>query len=315
MGTPSSITTSTTNTVSTGTHTHTLDLSGRNISTQHSLTGGGTLAANRTLNLVNDVATPGNSKYYGTNSGGTRGWYDLPAGGSTTLTATEIAFGSGTNTVTSSPLMTFNTADSTFLISSTNASLSFTAGSVGTLTYTSPTGNDSQSALMVRNGSNNNFAVQKSGHIKVKSLTAPSSGDAGFGKIWAQSNGGLYYSYEGNRDVDLTGMIRPTTTSSPSGSFSHDASQYNLGGYIISTTSAVTVSINYLSSGMQGTIFLNIGANNPSSITVNAYSGNGTGSLTTKVIGSAIGSTANKSTSITYTCVGSNVYLVYGREN
>ena len=30
----------------------------------------------------NDEDTPGNSKYYGTNSGGTKGWFDLPAGGS-----------------------------------------------------------------------------------------------------------------------------------------------------------------------------------------------------------------------------------------
>jgi hypothetical protein len=32
--------------------------------------------------LVNDNATPGNSKYYGTDSGGTKGFFDLPSGGS-----------------------------------------------------------------------------------------------------------------------------------------------------------------------------------------------------------------------------------------
>ena len=74
MGTPSSITTSTTNNVSTGTHTHALDLSGRSVSTTNSLTGGGNLGSNLTLQLVNDAASPGNNKVYGTNGSGTRGW-------------------------------------------------------------------------------------------------------------------------------------------------------------------------------------------------------------------------------------------------
>lgn len=50
----------------------------RSVATQHSLTGGGDLSADRTLNLVGDTASPGASKYYGTNAGSTRGWYDLP---------------------------------------------------------------------------------------------------------------------------------------------------------------------------------------------------------------------------------------------
>ena len=74
MGTPSSITTSSTNSASSGTHTHVLDLSGRSVLTTNSLTGGGNLSASRTLQLVNDVTSPGNNKVYGTNSSGTRGW-------------------------------------------------------------------------------------------------------------------------------------------------------------------------------------------------------------------------------------------------
>jgi hypothetical protein len=31
--------------------------------------------------LVNDAAAPGNSKYYGTDGSGTKGFFDLPAGG------------------------------------------------------------------------------------------------------------------------------------------------------------------------------------------------------------------------------------------
>jgi hypothetical protein len=47
----------------------------RNVNTQYSLTGGGQLNADLTLNLVNDTASPGNSMVYGTSSGGTRGWF------------------------------------------------------------------------------------------------------------------------------------------------------------------------------------------------------------------------------------------------
>lgn len=49
----------------------------RTISTTHSITGGGNLSANRTLSLVNDVASPGNNFFYGTNGTGVRGWYDF----------------------------------------------------------------------------------------------------------------------------------------------------------------------------------------------------------------------------------------------
>ena len=53
----------------------------RAINTQHSLTGGGDLSADRTLALVGDTASPGNNKVYGTDGSGTRGWKDDPAGG------------------------------------------------------------------------------------------------------------------------------------------------------------------------------------------------------------------------------------------
>lgn len=78
MGTPSTLTLSTTNSASGTTHTHVLDLSGRAVYTQHSLMGGGTLGIDRTLSLVGDVASPGVGKFYGTNGVGTRGWYDSP---------------------------------------------------------------------------------------------------------------------------------------------------------------------------------------------------------------------------------------------
>jgi hypothetical protein len=53
-------------------------LSTRLISTSMSLTGGGSLEANRTLALVGDVTTPGLNKVYGTDAVGARGWRDIP---------------------------------------------------------------------------------------------------------------------------------------------------------------------------------------------------------------------------------------------
>lgn len=73
----------------------------RQIKTIGSLTGGGTLAADRTLQLVGDVGAPGNNFYYGTNGAGTKGFYAIPnsvftkgaqwinAGGGAVLTPTN----------------------------------------------------------------------------------------------------------------------------------------------------------------------------------------------------------------------------------
>jgi hypothetical protein len=98
-----------------------------------SLTGGGDLSANRTISLVNDSSTPGNSKYYGTDSSGAKGYFTLPAGGSSlaiddegsplTAAATSINFvGSGvtatnsgndiTVTIPDTPIETVNTVAS-----------------------------------------------------------------------------------------------------------------------------------------------------------------------------------------------------------
>ncbi len=58
------------------------------VNTRYSLIGGGALSASLTLNLVNDVALPGNNKYYATNGSGIRGWLADPylAGGMSVAT-------------------------------------------------------------------------------------------------------------------------------------------------------------------------------------------------------------------------------------
>ncbi len=56
------------------------------VATTGSLTGG-TITTTGTLSLVNDNASPGNSYYYGTDSGGTKGFFALPTGTVTSITA------------------------------------------------------------------------------------------------------------------------------------------------------------------------------------------------------------------------------------
>lgn len=66
-------------------------LSTRSVATQHSLTGGGNLSADRTLSLVNDTAAPGNNKVYGTDGSGARGWKADSAGGGMTAYGPQAA--------------------------------------------------------------------------------------------------------------------------------------------------------------------------------------------------------------------------------
>ena len=57
-----------------------------------SVTGGGDLKENRVFSLVGDSLTPGNSKYYGTNAAGERGFHDFTSTGEIT-TASNIGAG------------------------------------------------------------------------------------------------------------------------------------------------------------------------------------------------------------------------------
>ena len=91
-------------------HTH----SNISVSTQHSLTGGGDLSTNRTLSLVNDAASPGNSYYYGTNGAGAKGWYALPSPGTGTVTSVSVVTANGfagdVATATTTPAITLRTS-------------------------------------------------------------------------------------------------------------------------------------------------------------------------------------------------------------
>lgn len=88
-------------------------------STTGSIQGGGTLAADRTLTLVNDAAAPGASKYYGTDSGGTKGYFSIGGG-----SVTSISVGTG--------LATSSTGSTTPITSTGTLYLKDTAVTAGT---------------------------------------------------------------------------------------------------------------------------------------------------------------------------------------
>ena len=89
----------------------------RQVATTNSLTGGGDLSADRTLSLVNDQASPGANKVYGTDSSGTKGWKADPSGGGGILHAT--ASGTNTYTATIAGVTAYNDGDA-YLIRFTN---------------------------------------------------------------------------------------------------------------------------------------------------------------------------------------------------
>ena len=76
----------------------------RQINTVKSLTGGGTLTANLTLELVNDSSSPGNSHFYGTDGSGAKGWYALSAFGGGTVTSVDVSGGTTGLTTTGGPI-------------------------------------------------------------------------------------------------------------------------------------------------------------------------------------------------------------------
>jgi hypothetical protein len=83
----------------------------RTVNGQYSITNGGPLSSNITLNLVGDISIPGGSKYYGTDGAGTRGWYTLSSGGS----VSSVGISMPTDfVVTGSPVTTTGTFGITY---------------------------------------------------------------------------------------------------------------------------------------------------------------------------------------------------------
>lgn len=105
-------------------------------------TGGGTtytfadslVNTSGTVTLVNDSATPGNSKYYGTNSGGTLGYFSLPSPGTGTVTSVSVVSANGfagtVATATTTPAITLSTTVTGLLTGNGTAISAYTGGNL-----------------------------------------------------------------------------------------------------------------------------------------------------------------------------------------
>ena len=90
-----------------------------------SISGGGDLSADRTLVLIGDSITPGNSMLYGTNASGVKGWYVQPSGGtSSSITGIngQVQFYSGT-TISGDTSFTWDNANKVLNVGGTGTKL------------------------------------------------------------------------------------------------------------------------------------------------------------------------------------------------
>lgn len=126
-----------------------------------SLTGGGTIDASRTLSLVNDNASPGSNRYYGTNSAGNKGWHSFPGAESLadTLAVGNIT-GGNPIVMTYGDNLTFKdsggTNNSAYINMGSANQLQFQAGTSGTLKATgfSTYGFYNATTFLISNNSN-----------------------------------------------------------------------------------------------------------------------------------------------------------------
>ncbi len=168
----------------------------RLISTQYSLTGGGNLSADRTLNLVGDVASPGNNKVYGTDGSGARGWYSATAGSGDTISDetvsvdSQLALYSGTTgkhikkaTGSGRPLLTSGVLSLTAIdLSGADATGILASGRFPALTgdVTTSAGSLTTSLGNIPSG------TPAAGFIAFGALSAPSNPLSGV-KVWADA--------------------------------------------------------------------------------------------------------------------------------
>ena len=124
------------------------------------------------------------------------------------------------------------------------------------------------------------------------------------GSMWVNSgNKKLYFSNTTLGDVDLiNGVFFQTIDWEFSGTRDFDARDGNTAETDINSTAGLQVNIDYLQEGDKGQILLNVGANAPTTFTINAYNDNTTTGLNEIFVGDALSLTSNKSTVIRYTC-------------
>lgn len=147
-----------------------------------------------TVTLVNDSATPGATKYYGTNSGGTLGYYSIPATGVTSVSVVSANGLAGTvANPTTTPAITLSTTITGTLLAGNGTAISAAAlangdiyvGSASNLPVAVPLSGD---ATLANTGAltlatvNSNVGSFTSANITVNAkglITAASNGSGG----------------------------------------------------------------------------------------------------------------------------------------
>ncbi len=117
----------------------------RTVNGIQSILGGGALTGNLSFTFVNDSASPGANKLYGTDGTGTKGWFDQPTGGAgqtnlgniPSATNVQITSSSGTDTTVVAATVTLAGVMSAAQVTQLNA----TATQANLDTHTTDTGN------------------------------------------------------------------------------------------------------------------------------------------------------------------------------
>lgn len=142
---------------------------------QNALTFSNSLVNNSgTVSLVGDTASPGNTRYYGTDGSGNRGFFSIPAGGVTSVTASSPLVSSGGAT----PNLTIPPATNSvpgYLTSGDHASF---VANIGATATAQSTANTAQSSADSAN-SNANSRVSRAGDTMTGLLTVPNLIDTG----------------------------------------------------------------------------------------------------------------------------------------
>lgn len=254
------------------------------VNTQHSITGG-PITTTGTINLVNDTASPGNSKYYGTDSGGTRGWFSFPAG---SITIEEV---DGSPSYAGTSTFRVDSADG-FSLTQPGASIArmdwdvINVGSVAAITYGDyiPFADVSASNANKRDTVDEAIGLRRlspGGRLTLTSGTAVTTSD-----VTAATT--LYYAIYQNNNVELfSNSIWYTTTFAE---LSIGATQTRTGNR--TSGSAVLTSmddVTQLVKGMEitgtgipaSTTILSIDSSTQITMSANATSGSGTSTTLT----------------------------------
>jgi len=169
----------------------------RSITGANSISGGGSLAADRTLALVNDSSSPGANKVYGTDGSGVKGWKNDPAGS-----------GSGTPlTVVSNTVAT--NINNSFAISASvlNGSVKFLPTAPVTLTDASTVATDASLSQT--------FLITLGGSRTLGAPTNPTHGQRATWVVIQDSTGGRSLT----ADTGAGGWTNTVAVSLPAGDF------------------------------------------------------------------------------------------------